>query len=298
MNMKKQTLYGIFGVVVVTLACSLGAGTPAAPTQSQVDEVGTVVAATMQALTMEPSEAAPTETPTQSSGISASCENISFAIPNGVANGVSSEAVPAVGEDSGAPWEVAPAHAKCTLTGYQLQNKFHEPRIFIYPAAEFAQAQSGAAEQIDRIKKALAGSVLLKETLPVVPFFNAGPLIAANIKIVPFQNGTGVRALTQYAQYSAPINNREMFYHFQGLTSDNNYYVIAILPITAPILPEDEKAEATVPEGGVPIPTDIGPNEVYYISVTEKLNSLAPDAYVPSLNALDALIQSILVTNP
>lgn len=298
MNMKKQTLYGIFGVVAITLACSFGTKTPAAPTEVQVDQVATVVAATMQALTVEPSEAAPTETPTQSSGISASCENISFAIPNGAASGVSSEAVPAVGEDSGAPWEVAPAHARCTLTGYQVQNKFHEPRIFVYPADEFAQVHSDAAEQIDRLKKALAGSPLLEETLPRVPFFNAGPLIAANIKIVPFENGSGVRVLTQYAQYSAPINNREMFYHFQGLTSDNNYYVIAILPITAPILPEDEKPEATIPEGGVPIPTDIGPNQVYYISVTEKLNSLSPDDYVPSLNALDALIESILVTNP
>lgn len=137
----------------------------------------------------------------------------------------------------------------------------------------------------------------MKETLPNVPFFNAGSLIAANIKLISFQSGNGVRALTQYAQYSAPINNRELFYHFQGLTSDNKYYVIAILPITAPMLPEDEKPEAAVPPDGVPLPTDIGPNEVYYFSVTEKLNALAPDSYTPSLDALDLLIQSILVTN-
>jgi hypothetical protein len=268
------------------------------PTQTQGDQIGTVVAATMQALTSATSEVAPTQAPTQSSGLPVSFENVSFVIPGGLADGVSPEAVPAVGEDSGAPWEVAPAYSKFTLTGYQLQGKFHDPRILVYPADEFAQSHSGAAEQIDRLKKALAGSPLLQETLPVVPFFNAGPLIAANIKIIPFQNGNGVRALTQYAQYSAPINNREMFYHFQGLTSNNKYYVIAILPITAPILPEDEKPEAVIPEGGVPIPTDIGPGEVYYVSVMEKLNSLSPDSYTPSLNTLDALIQSILVTNP
>ena len=295
MNMKKQTLYGIIGVVVVTLACSLGPGTPAAPTQVPVDPVGTVVAATMQALlTAAPTQTVPTQAPTQISGTPVRCENVSFVLPSGLASGASPEAVPAVGEDSGGPWEVAPAHVKCTLTGYQLQAKFHEPRIFVYPAGEYA----GAQESIARLQKILAGFTPMKETLPNVPFFNAGSLIAANIKLISFQSGNGVRVLTQYAQYSAPINNRELFYHFQGLTSDNKYYVIAILPITAPLLPEDEKPEAAVPPDGVPLPTDIGPNEVYYFSVTEKLNVLAPDSYTPSLNALDMLIQSILVTNP
>lgn len=295
--MKKQTLYGIIGVVVITLACSFGTGTPATPTQ-QVDEVGTVVAATMQALLTATSEVSPTQAPTQSSGIPVSFEYASFDIPSQLASGAKPEAVPAVGEGSGAPWEVAPAHLKFTLTGYPLDNKFHEPRLFIYPADEFAQAHSGAAEQIDRLKKALAGSPLLQETLPIIPFFNAGPLLTANIKIIPFQNGSGVRTLTQYAQYSAPVNNRELFYHFEGLTSDNKYYVIAILPITAPFLQEDEKPEAPLPEGGVPFPANAEPSQTYYISVTEKLNSLAPDSYVPSLNTLDTLIESILVTNP
>jgi len=303
MNMQKRTLFRMLGVVFITMACTFGGwvgmGTPGAPTQSQADEVGTIVAATMQALTPPTvTVLPPTETSTQTSGTPVSFQYAAFVIPGGLADGADPEAVPAVSEESGSPWEVAPAHLKFTLTGYQLQDKFHDPRILVYPAEEFAQAHEGAAEQIERVKKALAGSALLKETLPIVPFFNAGPLLAANIKIVPLRNGSGVRFLTQYAQYSAPINNREMFYHFQGLTNDNKYYVIVILPVTAPILPADEKAEAIVPEGGVPLPADIGPNEVYYISVTQKLNSLPPDAYLPSLNALDALIESILVTDP
>jgi hypothetical protein len=215
-----------------------------------------------------------------------------------LASGVNAQAVAAVGETGGAPWEVAPAHVKCTLTGYPLQGKFFEPTIFVYPADEFAQANENAAEQIDRLKKALAGSPLLKETLPMVPFFNAAAIFAANIQIIPFQNGKGVSELTQYDQYAAPVNNHELFYHFQGLTSDNKYYVIAILPITAPILAENETPAAPIPAGGVPIPTDVGPGDVYYTSITQKLNALPPDSYVPSLNTLDALVQSILVTTP
>ncbi len=299
--MKKQTLYTIVGVVAITLACTLG--TPPAPTPPQGNQVETAVAATMQALTAQaptaaPSEVVPTEAPTQVNGTSVSCQNVSFIIPSGLAGGVNAEAVPAVGANDGAPWDVAPAHVKCTLTGYQLQGKFFEPTIFIYPADEYAQVHSGAAQEIDRIKKILAGTPPTKDTLPHVPFFNAAPMIAANIRIVPLQDGQGVRALTEYAQYYAPINNHDVFYLFQGLTRDNKYYVIATLPITAPSLAENDQPTAPVPAGGVPIPAGGMPDDAYYVSITEKLNSLPPDSYAPSLNTLDALIQSILVTNP
>ena len=303
--MKKWTLFVILGVVISTWGCSFSAGTIATPTPTQlIDGVGTIVAATMQASTPPSTESAatpantelPTEPATQAGGTSISYEGVSFVIPAGVAANASTEKITAVEANSGAPWEIAPTHLRFTLTDYQLPDKFHEPRIFVFPAEEYAQSNPGAAEQINRLKNILAGATPLQETLPTIPFFNAAVQIAANIKLIPFQSGSGVRWLTQYAQYAAPINNRELFYHFQGLTSDGKNYLIAILPITAPILPEDEKPDATVPEGGIPIPTDVDPNDVYYFSVIEKLNSLSPDAFMPSLEALDALIQSILVS--
>jgi hypothetical protein len=293
--MKKQTWFVILGVATTLTACSMGIQIPTP--QSQADQIGTVVATTMQAYTASPKSNA-TAASAQVNGTPVSFEHISFVVPSGLASGANPETMTAVDTNSEAPWDIAPTHLRFTLTGYQLQGKFHEPRIFVYSAEEYARSNPTAAEQIERLKKILAGGTLLQETLPNVPFFNAAAQIAADIKPIPFQNGSGVRFLTQYAQYAAPINNRELFYHFQGLTKDGKYYVIAILPISAPMLAEDEKPESPVPAGGVPIPADIGPNEVYYFSVTEKLNSLPPDSFTPSLNALDALIQSILVTTP
>lgn len=293
MKIEKQTLFRVFGAVIVTLACSLSTVPLAAPTP--VDQVGTIVAMTMQALTAVPS---PISSAAVSNGIPISYENISFVVPSGMASAANPEKVVAVDTNGGAPWEIAPAHLRFTLIGYQLQGKFFEPQIYVYPADEYAQVNPNASEQIGRLKKALAGSPLLKETIPNVPFFNAEHIIAANLRLINFQNGSGVRELTQYDQYPAPINNHELFYHFEGLTSDGKYYLIAVLPITAPILAEDEKPESTVPAGGVAIPTDNGQNDVYYVAVSQKLNALSPDHYTPSLNALDALIQSILVKNP
>jgi hypothetical protein len=293
--MKTRTLFVIFGVVIGTLGCSFSAGTVVTPTP--VAQVGIIGAATMQTYTATPAEGA-TQAVTQTEGTPVSYENVSFVIPNGLATGANAETMTALDTNSAAPWDVAPTHLRFTLTGYPLQGKFHEPRVFVYPADEYAQINPNAAEQVDRLKKILTGAIPLHETLPNVPFFNATAQISAQIKIISSQNGSGVRSLTQYAQYAAPMNNRELFYHFQGLTSDTKYYVIAILPVTAPMLPEDENPEATVPEGGVPIPTAVGPNAVYYFSVTEKLNSLAPEAFTPPLDMLDALIQSILITTP
>jgi len=294
--MKTQTVVGIFGAVIVTLACSFASVRTATPTPA--NKVGTIVATTMQALTAAPSQSVSTPIPNQTDGISVSYENVAFVIPSGMASGTNPETMTAVDTNSGAPWEIAPTHLRFTLTGYQLQGKFFEPQIYVYPANEYAQVNSVASEQIERLKKAVSGSPLLKETLPNVPFFNAEHIIAANIQLIKFQSGSGVRELTQYDQYPAPINNHELFYHFEGLTDDNKYYIVAILPITAPVLAEDEKPESPIPTGGVPIPASTGPTDVYYFSVTEKLNSLAPDSFTPSLNALDALIQSILVKNP
>ena len=301
--MKKRSLFVIFWVVIGTWGCSFSAGTIETPTPTQIDEVGTVVAATMPSYTASPTESLSTQVATiqpatLTGGTPVSYEGVSFVIPGAVASGANTETMTAVDSNSGAPWDIAPTHSRFTLTGYQLQGKFHEPRIFVYPAEEYAASNPIAAEQIERLKKILSSGTPLKETLPTVPFFNAAAQIAANIRIIPFQTGSGVRFVTQYAQYAAPINNHELFYHFQGLSSDGKYYVIAILPITGPILPEDEKPVATVPEGGIPIPTDVGPNNVYYFSVTEKLNSLSPDAFTPSLDALDTLTQSIVITNP
>jgi hypothetical protein len=206
-----------------------------------------------------------------------------------------SEMVSAADPNS-APWDLAPAHSEFTLTSYQLQDKFHQPKIFIYPADEYAQMQPNVAENIQRIKNIVAGAPLAKDIMPSVPFFNAGQLITASMKVITFQSGSGIRFLTEYAQYPAPINNHELIYHFEGLTSDGKYYIIAILPITAPILAETDKPDAVVPAGGVPIPADSGPNEAYYTEVTDKLNVLAADDFQPALPVLDALIQSLIVT--
>jgi len=110
-------------------------------------------------------------------------------------------------------------------------------------------------------------------------------------------NGEGVRFLTEYAQYSAPANNHELIYEFQGLTSDGAYYVIAILPVTNPFMAETSDPGAPIPQnGGVPYPDINDPNAnwpLYYKSVTDVLGATPENEFTPALNQLDLLVQSI-----
>jgi hypothetical protein len=161
--------------------------------------------------------------------------------------------------------------------------------------------QNGAAQSLERLKAVLAGNSsapLTTDVLPFVPFFNAAQAFAADTKVIPFQNGKGVRELTEYAQYPAPVNNNELIYQYEGLTGDGKYYVIAILPVTAPGLPADAKPDAAVPAGGVPLPDLNSANPDfpgYYGQVQHNLESLQPGAFTPSLDQLDALIDSMSI---
>jgi hypothetical protein len=223
--------------------------------------------------------------------------NVSMTLPLGVAKDALTEMVSANTDTSNSPWwEVAPAHLKFTLTGYQLQDKFLEPTITVYPVDEYARLNTVAPEQIEKLKSILAGGPLTKAAMPLVPFFNAGPAFASHMQVINFKNGRGVRMVTQYDQYPAPVNNHELFYHFQGLTDDGKYYVVAVLPVTASILAEDEKPGAAVPPGGVPLPAGGAGDQAYYDAVTKALDAMYEDSFNPSLFQVDALIQSITVT--
>jgi len=293
--MKRSAIF-LFAILISSLACSI----ESTPTQTSQPGVETIVAATMQALASPPGQQLPTETETAFKGTEINTDSAVLIIPTGMAAGANMTKIHPSGAD--VPyWEMTPGHDELELNGYVLKNRFHEPKITIYPAGAFAAMNDGAAENIRRLQIILADpSVPLNDDLlPQIPFFNAGAVFSAQIETIKFQNGVGIRMLTQYAQSYANVNNHELFYHFQGLTSDGSQYIIAILPLSAPYLAENW--EATVPADGIPFPGYDNPNadfEAYYQQVVAKLNTTQPDLFTPSLSALDAMIQSLLIKGP
>lgn len=294
----KKILWSAALALVVILACAPFGLAP----QANQPGLETIVAATMQALLPTQAQQAPlsAETPAAPSpvfsGTPLQFANLSLTIPPGLAVGGSGAQIPPAGGEDVEPWGVTPGHTELTLSGYALPDRFHEPKIYVYPAQGFAALNHGAADNILRLQTILAdpNAPLSEDKIPFVPFFNAGAVFTAQAKVIPFQNGLGVRMLTQYAQSVVQVNNHEMFYHFQGLTNDGQTYVIVILPASAPFLAEDREAPA--PAEGISFPGYEDPNAdygAYYQQVIAKLDAASPQTFTPSLDLLDALISSL-----
>jgi len=284
--------------ILLILALTLTACAPtAAPATSAGPSVEEIVAATMQALTAAAPPTATTAAPVD--GMAVSYQNFSFVLPNGLATSALAGTVPAVNETEG-PMVNAPAHVKFELDYYALYNTFHDAQVLIYPAQEYAAVNEGAAANIARLQAIINGTAAASaDNLPHITTFNAAQAFAAQIQPIKFANGSGVRYLTEYAQYVVTANNTDLFYCFQGLTDDGKYYILAILPVSHPLLAFDEKPETVVPDGGVPFPGYENPDasafDAYYDSVVNLLNQQAANSFMPMLTDLDKLIASIAV---
>jgi hypothetical protein len=283
--MKKQALAATISLVLVILACSFSA-----PATAPQPNVSTIVAATLQAHAIAPSFNDVTY------------DNISFTIPLGLATDALTGTVPALtDEQQWGPWNIAPQHIKILLDNYS-QNSYQQAAIFIYPAQDFASTSDQVKENIQRVNSILNKTTpLAAENMPSIPFYNAGQAIAAQMQVVSFKSGGGVRLVTQYANGIGPINNSALFYHFQGLTNDGKYYIIAILPTSADFLPPDDTKYTVDSPTVTDFPGYYKSNptgddfKAYFQAVTDKLNATRPDQFKPSLSTLDALIQSISV---
>jgi len=288
--MKKKIL-GLIGTLFVTLACGLAApATPAGP------GVETIVAATFQALT----PAAPaTQTPPEASGTTIAVNNITFVIPTGIGSGAQVETVEAVPPSTDMPWwEIAPTYNKYLIQGYPLSYAFHKPTIYIYPVNEYIQMNQDVATLVGKLKTIVnSPGQLLPQELPFLPTFNAAQVFHSNEQSLKFQNGTGIRFLTQYGQAPYPVNNNSLFYTFQGLTNDGAYYVSAVLPINAAFLSSDGNPDTPLPADGVPFDWEnIENTSQHFDLVKQKLNATASNGFTPSLTNLDMLVQSIRIT--
>ena len=216
-------------------------------------------------------------------------EGISFTFDHAIAADMVAETVPATDEHE-PPQTVKPAHVLFSLNDYILPDTFHRPRVLVYPFAEFEAVSEYAGRTIADLRQLLVDRPAAPEQIPFLPLFHAGQMMRAQIAYIDFQNGKGVRFLTQYAQAYLPINNHELFYTFQGQTNDGQYYVAAILPVSHPTLPADQTAYA-----GGDLDMLVQHFDTYIADIERQLNAQDGSSFTPDLSLLDAMIQSLEV---
>lgn len=291
-------------LVVLLGGCSLPLGSAASPTPTTPVQISSEIpfaTATLQAeLPGQPT--VETTTSPVPAGTPYSQSGISFVLPSCLASDAAISTLAAVPPDpNGGPMEFAPEQRVIKFSNYPLSGKFFEPIVRIFPVADFVQMQANIQSEVDGLSALLASHpAALPDTIPLLPVQMAQQAFHVRESYLDFQNGSGIAFLTQYAQYSPPVNNHDLFYAFQGLTSDGKYWVSAFLPANIGFLQAAPFA-AEVPTDGIPMPTDATDTAKlaeYYTAVKGLMVSADSNQYTPDLTCLDAFLQSLKVEAP
>lgn len=203
-----------------------------------------------------------------------------------MATGFQTETVTVVWASDAPYWEVLPEYTRVTLEGYPISNHLMQPQLFIYPVEELKTVNEGAGQIVDSLQTLIQ---LPQEItpMPFLPLFNAAQVMHAHVQYLDFKNGQGLRYLTEFDQGILPINNYELIYTYQGLTSDGKYYVAAVLPVTHPSLPADGTVTGNEP------PEFTSDFPAYLANVVGTLNPQAANTFTPDLTQLDAMMSSL-----
>lgn len=287
--MKRIKFYlPLVAIIFSMLACSLPWETPPqVPTElPPVTEI-----------TAEPTDEAPPEVVTEPpytclpDQVAAAAFGVTFCYPGSVFTGFEQAFPPEVPKDPNmAPWEYNPTMIELNFTGYPVHNEYHQPRIQIYPIADYVALEPNLAESFDFLKTMLDTEDANPGGIPFVPIFNAAQMMQGQIRYLDFRNGQGVRFITQYGQAFSPINNVSAFYAFMGLTQDGKYVISATFPLRHPDWAADNMTDPV--EGW---DTFLANYEFYISEMEIFLDSQPPEQFTPNLTLLDQMMASLLV---
>jgi hypothetical protein len=214
--------------------------------------------------------------------------SVSFELDPAIANGASGEVVPEQnGAEGAAYWGINPEFTKITFSSYPVTDSNYRPIIAVYPVEAYRKLSPPSSQMIDELNQSLAQKPMDDAKLPALPLHNAVQVFHSNEKYFPFKNGNGVRFLAMYSQGIVPLNNQDLFYTYQGLTSDQKYLVSVVMPVTYPTLPE--KWDTLSDADRLKMVQD----PQYFKDLSNNLSAQPDGSFIPDLAKLDALVQSI-----
>lgn len=228
---------------------------------------------------------------------------ITFTLDPAIASSAAFSATAA--ELDGTPGTLSPAILRFDLHGYPLAGRADEGRIYITPIAGLdARRNELYLTEVARIRDLLDRRPAVVATggnptdgLPRLTLFQEAQGVQyflSRIEYFDFQNGTGVRYVTEYTWENWPATNESLEYVYQGLTADGRCAVSIYLPIRHPYLPDHPAEQTTQAEREA----FLNKYASYLSGITQALDSAAPADFTPNLGHLDALVKSLRVAPP
>jgi len=236
----------------------------------------------------------PTMTPTNSLQPNAFSNGVSFVYDPSLAKGVKAVVVDATGpvSDDQPLFAINPEEDEFDFPGYAAGTNINA-KLVVFSVKEYEKLGGDQIVQtVDALKKILAVQPKdISGRIPDLPVGNADRIFHSQLQYLKFQNGSGLRYLTQYAQDVSPISNDRLVYVFQGMTADGAYYVSGMFPITHPSLPENYDAAMKGQDA-----QKFSENfSNYLLDVQNKLNEQKSDSFTPTLDMLDKMISTLKV---
>lgn len=187
--------------------------------------------------------------------------------------------------------------------------KYDQPEIKIYSVKDYkalAATTGNYAKEFCEKFEFLKTVLLTKPSeingeYPFIPWLNAAQVIHCHKTYISFKNGNGIAYVTQF-NHSDPylINNEQLLYVFQGLTSDNRYFISATFPIRVSFLPDDRTAtnykEYTQPDdfyNRASLSQHQDEYHRYLLQVERELEETPSQDFQPSLVILNEMFSSL-----
>lgn len=302
---KKMFYLSIIALIFAALACTINFGNDEDGSEIYTQQTLVALQMTQAALDaakedqpvqpppkieeVQPTEESPTEEkPEESPDIL--YEGIGFSFAPDIAQNAIPTTIQGqnLGEET-MPGNNYPTHYEFTFNAYAVPGHFHTPIIIIYPVDDYRAISPYASDIIDNLKQTLinkpAGGSF--SDLPFLPMWNAAQLFANKVNYFNFKNGSGVRYLTMYGQALWPVDNQNLFYTYQGITDDGQYYICAVLPIRHTGLPDEGQIDDFIA---------FEENWDTYIADTLAwLEGQDNPSFTPNLDSLDAMMASFQI---
>lgn len=182
-----------------------------------------------------------------------------------------------------------PARRMVSFSGYAIPDHFHTPVIYVYAFHELVQGGAFGSTMAATLQGLLTDpefDLQAEGSLPFLPPFNAAQIFHVLEKRLDSDHNSGIRYLTIYSQALVGVDDYDIFYTYQGLSADGQYYIAAVLPINSSLLSDDQLTQTELETIAIDY-------EAYLTSMTDMLREDNGASLTPTLAALDAMMMSL-----